>query len=522
MSVKLDISTLNKEQQLLITKYLLLQKQNARPWMNKDKPWLNSSGPMLTYYIQKDGYIHLPLSFASALTQQPCNLDSNYPSYNFNFTGSLYDYQVEVCTESLQQLKSFGGSIIGLYPGAGKTIMCSKLSCDLKKLTIVFYHRTTLEVQWYNTYIEFTDAKIWIVGQPLPKDGQFNVILCMDTRFDSIPDNIKSSIGCVIVDEAHCFCTPSRIPVLLGTSPCYFIASTATLEREDGMHSMIKLITGEHGVFRHSTKPFTVYHFQTGICVPYTFNKRGETNFSQLVGDLCNHSLRNSMILTLTQIFKDNKIAILTGRKSHANYLTTYLRQQNESVDSLFGTQKSYTDSRILVGTVPKMGTGFDEKSFCPTFDGKRIDLLIMCVSTKSASVLEQVAGRVFRAHLPTIIDISDMDRISKNHFRERKKWYLERNGDLFDLHITWDTTKIPGTTTQGGGIVDPENIINTISTNSNKNNNPVQANITKHKETNITSNIIDNKTHFDRHKFDQKSVDKFQAQLDAVLAKTK
>jgi len=102
-----------------------------------------------------------------------------------------------------------------------------------------------------------------------------------------------------------------------------------------------------------------------------------------------------------------------------------------ESVDSMAGTKSTYSDSRILVGTISKIGTGFDEKTACPNFNGVRINMLILCTSIKKASLLEQSIGRVFRAEMPVVIDLVDDNPILKRHWKERQKWYISRNGTI-------------------------------------------------------------------------------------------
>lgn len=438
MSVKIHRSEITPEIQEKILQHLLLKKKDQAPWLKKKQYYANANEEVLTYYLIDGEYVYLPLVFATTLYQKTFNPDSNYPTVNFQFTGTLYDYQQEIVSNCYQHLQCYGTTILGIYPGAGKTVMCAKLASQLRKLTIVFCHRDILLPQWSGTFRDFTNANVWIVGET-PPASEVNVIICMDQRFDKIPAEVKKLIGCVIVDEAHTFCTPSRVSVLLGTTPSYFIAATATLDRDDGMDSMIRLITGNHGVFKHSTKAFTVYRLLTGITVEYKLNVRGETDWSDYVSQISSHELRNRMILTLTKIYSDKKILILIHRKKQAEFLVNSLQNLGESVASLYGNQKSYLDSRVLIGTLSKIGLAFDEKSFCPNFGGKRIDLLIMGSSIKKHSNLDQAAGRVFRALMPTIIDMVDEDRIAKRHFSIRKQWYDSRNSDIRELTLTWN-----------------------------------------------------------------------------------
>jgi hypothetical protein len=98
------------------------------------------------------------------------------------------------------------------------------------------------------------------------------------------------------------------------------------------------------------------------------------------------------------------------------------------------GHRKHYHDSKILIGTISKIGTGFDEQSACIDFSGERINMLILMGTTKSDTVVEQVLGRAFRADLPHIIIFVDNVQVVKRHWYVIKKWCLEHNGEIHDI----------------------------------------------------------------------------------------
>jgi superfamily II DNA or RNA helicase len=223
------------------------------------------------------------------------------------------------------------------------------------------------------------------------------------------------------------------------------IAETATLERVDGMHTMIHALCGTHGIFRISQKPFHVIKIETGITPPDERNSHGGIDWDKMMKYFNQHPIRNQLILSIIQQNKSHKILLLTGYKEQAKILLEALRQQGESVDYMIGTKKTYSDSRILIGTISKIGTGFDEESACANFNGIRLDLLILCTSIKNAARLEQSVGRVFRAEFPTFIDLVDNHAICKNHWYERRKWYLDprRNGTIAEQKLDLQTLAI-------------------------------------------------------------------------------
>lgn len=427
MSIRIPLSSLTTEQIELIQKYLTLQP--IEPFQPRNPIIQRDPVPPILFYTISGSDVLLPRAFGRKM----------FPSYSesttvatspFQFTGELFEHQVSIVEECQRNLTETGGTILNGYPGIGKTVMTSKMAADLGLFTLILYHRDILGTQWKDTFDNCTTATSWIVGTPVPPKP-VNVVICMNTKFRTLPLEFRAKIGTLIIDEAHCFCTPSNVACLLGTSPRYIIGVTATLERPDGMESMIYTLCGINKVTRISQKQFKVIKFLTGIAPETTISVRGGVDWTDLVSKLSNDESRNRMILEWVEKYPTSKVLILTDRVEHANVLHRMLKEKGESVDVMAGTKKSYQNSRVLVGTKSKIGTGFDEKSACPDFDGHRIDLCLIVFSTKQMGLLEQTVGRAFRAEFPTIIHFVDGNDIFKRHWSKAQKWYLSRNGQI-------------------------------------------------------------------------------------------
>ena len=451
MAVRVKRSDLNTDQVETIRKLLCLQPVTPPVFGGNRYNSAPSKPPILFYLFDENtensqhATVTLPFTFSRVLTGKPPNVDLQYPMVSFAFKGELFEHQKPLEEEAYSQLKEKGATTVGLYPGFGKTVVGAKLSSRLSLYTLILYHRDFLGPQWEKTYQDFTNATCWIAGTvPAPRQMPA-VTFCMDTRVHLLPPEYRSRIGCLIIDEAHAFCTPSRVECLLGFTPKYVIAETATLERDDGMHAMIQAICGTHGIFRTSTKPFDVIKLETGYEPPTQQTAQGRLDWAALVRTLAFEPYRNSLILSMITNNPTRKIVILTGLIDHVNYLVKAISDMGEKVDSMAGNKKTYSDSRILVGTIQKIGTGFDEKTACPDFNGVRIDMLILVTSVKKLSTLEQSVGRVFRAEFPVVVDFVDNNSTLKSHWYQRQKWYKSRCGNVTVKKMlpTAPTTKV-------------------------------------------------------------------------------
>ena len=384
----------------------------------------------ITFYSVDGNTLRLPFLYHVGLFADNPNSRKRYPKVALKFTGELRPHQVTVAQEALEQMLKFGTTTLGLYPGYGKTILGAKMAADAGLLTCVLVHREILAHQWKTTFTQYTNAQCWIVGEASPPSS-CSVIICMETRWHHIPEELRNAVGLLIIDEAHAFCTPTAVPCILSFQPKYIILESASLERDDGLHSMMYAVAGNHGVYRESSKPFTVIKINTHTTVERKTTKMGEIDWNALVRDIVMDERRNSLIISMIKDNIKRKILVLTSLVDHAQLLHDECRKVDINCDILCGTKKGYVDSNVLIGTMSKIGTGFDPATSCATYDGKPFDLLIIVSSIKKYSMLIQNVGRVFRTEFPIVMHLVDDDNIIKSHWNVCRKWYLARGATI-------------------------------------------------------------------------------------------
>jgi superfamily II DNA or RNA helicase len=377
-----------------------------------------------------ESYIRLPYAYSVEQYKVKPNSTFAFTPVIYNFTGNLRDEQIPVEQEAWNQLTTHGTTTLALYTGFGKTIVGAALAARTKLLTLVLVHREFLTTQWHQTFTKVTSGSVWIVGEKSPPK-ECQIIICMDTRWQQIPEPMRAQVGCVIIDEAHVFCTPNHVPVLLAFTPKYLILETATPEREDGLHQMLIALAGKHQVHRALQTNFTVIKVQTGTVPVRQVNKIGKTDYNQLLKQVLNNERRNQLIIDFVRVYSNNTILILTKLVEHAQLLYEKISALGISCDYMYRNRNSYSNCKVLIGTMSKIGTGFDQQTACVDFDGRRLDLLLLVASIKSYIGLVQNVGRVFRASNPIILHLVDKDNIFNSHWYRARTWYLSRGAKI-------------------------------------------------------------------------------------------
>ena len=408
---------------------------------------------------RKEKTINIPYFFARLLfNNNKINFSDKHAKVfdtNLEFGTELRDHQYPIIDEALDQLNKYYTTTLSLPPGYGKTIMGALLAFIKKYMWMALIHRDIIGDAWmetikicYPTLIH----KIWYVGDkkspwklPINDESDFPFfIICMKERSHYIPKYILEKIGTLIVDEAHLFCTKDSVDSLLVCNPRFVILETATLKRDDKMERMMYNIVGEHEVYRIDDRPYTIYKINTFVQGIEEKNAMGTLDAGKLYQSLSNSEYRNNIILNIIETNPTHKFMILTKYNDHVHKLCELLDENDLDNDNLCGNKKEYSDSFVLVGTTPKMGTGFDESKACVDFKGITSDVLIICHSTPNIPLFIQMKGRVMRNKKPIIIWFNDKNAMVKSHFRKIKPIIEETNGTIIEMDYYPGGIKFP------------------------------------------------------------------------------
>lgn len=405
----------------------------------------------------------LPRYYGLLKFGKPTNVKFNLSDFdktNINFLGQLRDYQIDVmntilpeyCTDIVnpsETLKPYGGSIIAIPPGKGKTVCAIYLAAKLGLKTLIIVNKTFLMNQWKERIRQYTGEESGIIQQNKIdiNNKKFVVAMLHSVSLKDYDKELFQAFPFIIYDECHHLGAKMFSKSLIKVQGNYFLGLSATPERKDHMDKVFKYFLGDikfRGQFDTNNNVMSrmySYNIQHLNFKPL-YNRFLKTfMIPSMVTKICKIDERNNFIIKLiTDILKtDNqrKFLVLTGRcnasgndksVNHIKILSDKLDLIPEYKDK-WGYYKGgmkqvqldiSAEKQIIIGTYEMAQEALDISD---------LDTLVLASPFKGD--LTQTVGRILRAqnqYNPLIIDIVDNILPFSNQSRNRLGYYMKQN----------------------------------------------------------------------------------------------
>ena len=381
----------------------------------------NQRPKKIPLYATDESNVYIPFAYKK---KYPRPNRENLASISAEFVGTLRPEQKEVKTEAIKSLNNIGAVMISCYCGFGKTISSICIATKLNLRVLIICNRIVLLNQWKNAINTFCpNSTVSILGGKNKNKNLADFNLINATNVPKLNKNFYSSIGTLIVDEAHLILAEKLSKCMQYIIPRYIIGLSATPYRMDGLNALFDLYFGREKIIRKLFRKHTVYKLQTSFRPESKTNIMGKLDWGSILESQCNDTERNELILKIIKTYQDRVFLVLCKRVEQAKYLVQRLQEEKEDVTSLIGSNQTYTQSsRILIGTVQKAGTGFDHP---------RLNAMILASDVEQYFV--QYLGRVFRRQdtEPVIFDLVDRHYVLEKHFETRQAIYEEHGGEI-------------------------------------------------------------------------------------------
>jgi len=361
---------------------------------------------------------------------------------NVSFSGDLRENQKEIVQGYLTHVEkqnNYGGGLLEVPCGGGKTVMGINIISKLQKKTLIIVHKEFLMNQWIERIEQFLPgARIGkIQGQIIDIDDKDIVIgMLQSLSMKEYPVFMFDSFGLTIIDEVHHISSEVFSCALFKIVTKYMLGLSATMNRKDGTTKVFKMFLGEV-VYKGKRD---VEHEVVVRAIDYKVNDdefneikydfRGNPQFSTMITKLCTYSPRSEFILrVLKDMFEENpvqQVMILAHNKSLLKYLFDAVSHRSiaeGSVGYYIGGMKEIAlketeTKKIVIATYSMAAEALDIKT-----------LTTLIMATPKTDI-EQSVGRILREKhsQPIVVDIIDSHELFQKQWLKRRAFYKKQN----------------------------------------------------------------------------------------------
>jgi len=368
---------------------------------------------------------------------------------NIAFSGELRDVQKEVVKgyiEHVEKQNNYGGGLLELPCGFGKTICSLNILSKLKKKTLVIVHKEFLMNQWIERIEQFLPgARIGkIQGQIIDIEDKDIVLgMLQSLSMKEYPASMFDSFGLTIIDEVHHISSEVFSCALFKIVTKYMLGLSATMNRKDGTTKVFKMFLGDVIYKGKRDTEFDVivraidYKVNDDEFNEIKYDFRGNPQFSSMITKLCEYNSRSEFILRVLRDMlvenPDQQIMILAHNKSLLKYLFDAVKHRaiaDGSVGYYIGGMKEAAlketeTKKIVIATYSMAAEALDIKT-----------LTTLIMATPKTDI-EQSVGRILREKhsQPVVVDIIDGHELFQKQWLKRKTFYKKQNYKI--LHTT-------------------------------------------------------------------------------------
>jgi superfamily II DNA or RNA helicase len=350
------------------------------------------------------------------------------PRVDYNFIGSLRKEQISIIKECFSFLSSTNTLLLSTHVAFGKTVLAIYIASQLKLPVFIVVNRSVLLSQWEESIRKFIKAaRVRILSANEAADfSAFDIFIINVANIPKINQTLFS-VGVVIVDEVHLILSEGYGKNLLYFTPKYLIGLSATPYRSDGSNKLFDLFFGNSIVFKPLCRPHVVYKVISSFNPEIKKNASDRMDWGNILAQQGSDTARNELIVKLVEWRKELTFLILCKRVVQITALEALFKRAGISVEAVHGDkQVSGELRRVLIGTVQKLGVGFDDK---------QVNALIIAADVQEYFI--QYLGRVFRNPnvVPVIFDIVDIrNRVLLKHYKQREKVYLQAGSESIKI----------------------------------------------------------------------------------------
>jgi superfamily II DNA or RNA helicase len=425
---------------------------NVKPFVNGDYGGADES---FKIYMENENKFYLPKFYGIEKFGNPdVNILPQGKDIDIQFSLDLKDEQKIPAQKTIEAYEQYGGGILSLPCGFGKTILALYFISVLKKKTLVIVHKEFLMNQWIER-IKFAlpSAKVGIVqGDKCQIDDNDIIIGMLQTlSMKEFAQDTFDDIGHVIIDECHTISSRVFSRALMKVNSKYMLGISATPSRSDGLMKVLKYHIGDTFFTIKSNEKNIVKverYLLDSTNENYNqdiINFRGQVVMATMINNISDCRDRTNLIINkaISEINSHEKrqILILSDRRQQLEDMYKIISETTDISVGYYigglkkGVLKDNEKCKILLGTYPMASTGLD----IPSLNG-------LILATPRSDIIQSI-GRIDRiVHTdiqPLIVDIVDTFSVFESQSRKRCAVYKKKKYMMEDISYNLDKNVI-------------------------------------------------------------------------------
>ena len=366
---------------------------------------------------------------------------------NLKFNGSLRKEQEPIVESYKNAAIKYGGGLISLKCGGGKTVLSLYIIHLLKVKTIVVVHKDFLMTQWRDRIKQFLpDARIGKIQQNTVDIENKDIVLAMvqSLSMKEYDTDTFSSFGLAVFDECHHLGAEIFHKSMAKVASNYMLGLSATPDRKDGLRKVFEWYIGP--MVYSSSKEKNTDYIETRVYEYLNEDEKyckeeilfnGKSCMPRMINNICGFKDRRDFInkLIVKEYNLGRKILILNDRRG---YLEDTKKWLNENI-------KDNCSGLYVGGMKPNELRDSQEKdiilgTFSMASEGMDIPKLNTIFLTSPKSDVIQSVGRILREKAdvrkfhPLVIDIRDIHenmKVFNKQCDKRIQFYKKNNHDI-------------------------------------------------------------------------------------------
>ncbi len=370
----------------------------------------------------------------------------NCEKINLKFKGELRKHQNPIVIKFIKHAKEKGGGLLELFTGYGKTVVALKIIAELGVKTIIIVHKEFLMRQWIERIEQFLpDAKVGkIQGPSIDIEGKDIVLgMLQSLSMKDYDKNLFESFGLTIVDEAHRIAPDVFSRSLFKVVTKYTLGLSATMKRNDGLTTVLKMFLGEVVVKKEREGDEVVsvktinYEVEDDWFNKVELNYMGQTHYSLMIKKLCEFNPRREFILkvlerVINEEDEDSQIMILGHNRNLLTYLHDAIKHRGLATVGYYVGGMKEKDLKISEGKKVIIAT------YAMASEGLDIKTLTTLIMATPKTDVTQAVGRILREKEKSklVVDIVDAHDMFQRQYIKRRRFYNKQNFKIMETDV--------------------------------------------------------------------------------------